>query len=133
EHEAACLAEFRAGGRTGGTLDTPAAPRAWGSDAANTRAAMRDGADVICQGVFAGDGWRGVSDFLVRVAVPSALGDWSYEAWDTKLARHSKPYFVLQLCYYTEQLARIQGVEPEAMVVVLGTGHHDRLRYRDFD
>jgi uncharacterized protein len=133
EHEAACLAQFRTAGRTVVTIATPDTPRAWDSDAANTRAAMRDGADVIYQGVFAGDGWRGVSDFLVRVAVPSDLGDWSYEAWDTKLARHSKPYFVLQLCYYTEQLARIQGVEPEAMVVVLGTGHHDRLRYRDFD
>ena len=31
------------------------------------------------------------------------LGAWSYEAWDTKLARQTKPYFVLQLCFYTEQ------------------------------
>ena len=89
--------------------------------------------DVIYQAVFADDEWHGVSDFLVRVERPSALGDWSYEAWDTKLARHTKPYFVLQLCFYTEQLARLQGVTPEGMVVVLGTGEHDRLLYRDFD
>jgi hypothetical protein len=40
---------------------------------------------------------------------------------------------VLQLCFYTEQLERLQGVAPEGMVVVLGTGEHDRLLYRDFD
>ena len=72
---------------------------------------MRDGADVIYQAVFVDDDWRGVSDFLVRVDRPSPLGAWSYEAWDTKLARHPKPYFILQLCLYTEQLARMQGVD----------------------
>ena len=60
--------------------------------------------------------WHGISDFLVRVNEPSDLGSWSYEAWDTKLARHEpKPYFVLQLCFYTERLATIQGREPEWM------------------
>ena len=93
---------------------------------------MRAGADVIYQGVFATDSWHGVSDFLVRVAPPSALGPWSYEAWDTKLARRTKPYFVLQLCFYSEQLAAIQSLDPESMVVVLGTGQEERLRYRDF-
>ena len=94
---------------------------------------MRRGADIIYQAVFADGEWRGISDFLVRIDTPSALGSWSYEAWDTKLARRAKPYFVLQLCFYTEQLDRIQGVAPERMVVVLGNGEHERLRYRDFD
>lgn len=88
---------------------------------------------VIYQAVFADDEWHGVSDFLVRIERPSTLGDWSYEAWDTKLARHTKPYFVLQLCFYSERLARLQGVTPEEMVVVLGTGELDRLLYREFD
>ena len=41
----------------------------------------------------------------------TALG---YEALDTKLARHAKPAYILQLCFYNEQLARIQGREPRA-------------------
>ena len=39
-------------------------------------------------------------------APPRRLG---YEVVDTKLARLAKPQHVLQLCFYTEQLARIQG------------------------
>jgi predicted RecB family nuclease len=64
---------------------------------------------------------------------PSALGAWGYEAWDTKLAHRAKPYFVLQLCFYTEQLARIQCLIPDDMVIVLDTGEIERLHYREFD
>ena len=81
---------------------------------------MRDGVDVVYQGVLASDGWRGQADFLMRVETPSALGAWSYEALDTKLARHAKPAYILQLCFYSEQLARIQGREPAHIHVLLG-------------
>ena len=133
EHERAWLERFRAEGRTIVESIRRAAIATGRQDAARTREAMRAGADVIYQAVFADGDWRGVADFLVRVERPSALGAWSYEAWDTKLARHTKPYFVLQLCFYTEQLERLQGVTPGGMVVVLGTGEHERLLYRDFD
>ncbi|HLG54375.1 MAG TPA: TM0106 family RecB-like putative nuclease [Vicinamibacterales bacterium] len=133
EHELAWLNRFRADGKTIVTIESAGRDRDWAADAECTARAMRAGADVIYQAVFADDQWHGVSDFLVRVERPSMLGDWSYEAWDTKLARHTKPYFVLQLVFYTEQLERIQTVVPEGMVVVLGTGEHDRLLYRDFD
>src|SRR5688572_26261887 len=131
EHERAWLERFRADGREIVIIDS--ADRDWERSAALTIAAMRASAAVIYQGAFVDGEWRGISDFLVRVDRPSALGHWSYEAWDTKLARHTKPYFVLQLCFYTEQIGRIQGVEPEAMFVVLGTGEPERLVYRDFD
>ena len=45
-----------------------------------------------------------------------------YEALDTKLARRAKPAYILQLCFYNEQLARIQGREPEQIHVLLGSG-----------
>ncbi len=84
--------------------------------------AMRAGAEVIYQGVlFDGVRWRGYSDFLHRVERPSELGDFSYEVADTKLARRVKPYFLLQLCFYSELVEAIQGVQPERMHVVLGT------------
>src|SRR5688572_23310637 len=141
DHEAAWLQRFRDEGRrivTIGRDPEQRGERDWERDAADTIAAMRDGADVIYQGVFIADGWRGISDFLVRTDAsadgsrrPSGLRI-GYEAWDTKLARSSKPYFVLQLCFYTEQIGRIQGADPEQMHIVLGTGATNSFRYEDF-
>ena len=51
---------------------------------------------------------------------------------DTKLARHSKPAYVLQLCFYSEQVGRIQGAMPERMHVVLGNRERETLRVADF-
>jgi predicted RecB family nuclease len=132
EHERAWFERFRADGRTIVSVDPEGNDRAWQARAAKTLAAMQSSADVIYQGVFHDDVWHGVSDFLVRVDAPSRLGAWSYEAWDTKLARHSKPYFILQLCFYTEQLGILQGIEPRDMHVVLGTGHRESFAYREF-
>ena len=70
--------------------------------AAETLSAMRSGADVIVQAVLAGDGWGGRADILWKVSTPSALGAWSYEAVDTKLARETKGGTVLQLCLYSD-------------------------------
>ena len=62
----------------------------------------------------------GRADFLMRVEKPSDLGDWSYEVWDTKLARHAKASAVLQLCFYSDLLAGLQGVPAEHMALALG-------------
>jgi uncharacterized protein len=132
EHERAWLGRFVAEGRNVVSVAADAVERAWTANAERTVAAMRAGAEIIYQGVFEDGDWHGIGDFIVRVDKPSALGAWSYEAWDTKLARRAKPYFALQLCAYSEHLARIQGTEPEFMSVVLGTGRVDALRYRDF-
>ena len=87
---------------------------------------MRAGADVIYQACFVDGGWRGFADFVERQP------DGGYEVVDTKLARHSKPAYVLQLCFYSEQVARIQGSLPERMHVVLGTRERESLRVADF-
>ena len=131
EHETAWLQRFREEGRH--VIDVAPGRRDWERDAERTVAAMRAGAEVIYQGVLVDEGWRGISDFLVRTDKPCpSFGEWSYEAWDTKLARQSKPYFVLQLCFYTAQLERLQGCAPDDMHVVLGTGDRKRFRYADF-
>ena len=90
--------------------------------AAETLAAMRDGAPIIYQATLLHEDPVGHADFLRRVERPSRLGAWSYEVIDTKLARSEKPKFVLQLCFYSELLALAQSAEPAAMHVVLGTG-----------
>jgi predicted RecB family nuclease len=57
---------------------------------------------------------------------------WSYEVIDTKLARHAKAKFVLQLAFYGELLAKAQGVAPHAMHVVLGSFEEVSFRCDDY-
>ncbi len=87
-----------------------------------TRRAMREGCDVIYQAALLSGPLFGVADFLRRVERPSALGAYSYEVVDTKLARNEKAKFIVQLCFYSDLLAHEQGVDPAAMHVVLGDG-----------
>jgi predicted RecB family nuclease len=131
-HERLHLARFREQGRRVAEIPDPGASVDWMAAADATRQAMIDGAEVVYQGVLLADGWRGRADFLVKVASPSALGGWSYEVWDTKLARRAKPSHVLQLAYYSEQVAAIQRAEPAWMHVILGDGEEVRFRCRDF-
>ena len=80
-----------------------------------TRSAMAAGADLIYQAVLF-DGRRlGYADFLRRVAQPSNFGEWGYEVWDAKLARHATAAAVLQLCMYSHMVGELQGRPPEAM------------------
>src|SRR5258705_8996044 len=83
-----------------------------------TLSAMRDGADVIVQATLVDGRWAGRADVLRRVVLPSRLGDWSYEVWDTKLARETKGGSVLQICFYSDLLETTQGVRPELMHIV---------------
>ncbi len=124
EHEAAYLAQLLADGRT--VTEIPFENLDFDEAAHATEQAMRDGADVIYQACFVDGRWRGFADFVERQA------DGLYEVVDTKLARHSKPSYVLQLCFYSEQVGRIQGSMPERMHVVLGTKERESLRVDDF-
>ncbi len=90
--------------------------------AAITLAAMREGRQVVYQGRLVRKPFAGFADFLERTEGDSALGDFHYEICDTKLARSTKPYFLLQLCAYAEMLEEVQGRLPEHIHVVLGTG-----------
>jgi uncharacterized protein len=64
--------------------------------------------------------YYGRADFLVKVGMGSGLGEWSYEVVETKLARSTKARAIVQLCFYSELLAQIQGLMPVYMHVVLG-------------
>ena len=95
--------------------------------------AMREGADVIYQAVLFEGRCLGYADFLQRVKQPSELGPWSYEVWDTKLARHAKASAVLQLCMYSELVAVLQGRAPEEMHLALGGVERERISFRVAD
>lgn len=85
---------------------------------AETLAAMKAGKPVIVQGALQSDPWVGRIDVLLRVPTPSALGDWSYEVVDTKLARETKGGTVLQISLYSDLLEHAQGAAPDLMHVV---------------
>jgi predicted RecB family nuclease len=92
-----------------------------------TGAAMRSGAALIYQATLFDGRWQGRTDFLRRVARPSALGDWSYEVLDTKLARSVKPHVVHQLCLYDRLLGELQGEPAGTAYVIRGDGVEERI------
>src|SRR5207248_4727440 len=104
----------------------------FGLAAARTAEAMRAGADVVYQATFGNGPWRGRADFLLKTAGATKLGSWGYEPLDAKLARAEKPTYVLQLCFYSDGIAKVQGMRPEHMHVFLGIGETRALRYDDF-
>ena len=129
EHEAAYLARLEAEGRSvvriptydDETFDPDEARRL-------TEEAIRVGfADVIYQPYLEDGRWRGFADFLERQP------DGRYEPVDTKLARSAKPAHVLQLCFYAEQVARIQGAPVERIHVENGRGERETFRVAEFE
>ena len=114
EHELSFLATLKAAGRV--VTDFTGQKEHFQA----TVAAMRRGDEIIYQGYLERDEFGGYPDFLVRVDSLSSLGPWSYEPWDTKLARHPKPYFLVQLCCYAEMIEAVQGVRPRHLSIVLG-------------
>ncbi|MGY1792834.1 TM0106 family RecB-like putative nuclease [Geodermatophilus sp. SYSU D00525] len=122
EHELRYLDALEAEGRS--VVRIPARFDAAGRREAEamTLQAMRDGVDVIWQAAFFDGVWGGAADFLLKVPTPSALGDWSYEVADAKLARRVKVPALLQMATYAERLAVLQGRQPDRVCVVTGDG-----------
>ena len=92
--------------------------------------AMRDGADLIVQARLEDGRWMGYADILRRVETPSALGPWSYEVIDTKLASTTRAESVLQISLYSDVLAGMQGAAPAYMYVVAPDRKAER-RFRE--
>jgi uncharacterized protein len=118
EHEANYLKHLRA--RKLGVIEIRTQPGEEGVE--TTVAAMHDGADVIYQAPLGDERWYGRADFLVKTDRKSALGNWSYEVTDAKLATETRASTILQLCVYSDLLARLQGTAPETARVV--APHH---------
>ena len=140
EHEARYLAGLESDGRRVTRMDLadrdvpgPTRLEQLRAAAGATEEAIRRGDDVIYQATFFDGRWLGLADFVVRVERPSALGGWSYEIVDTKLARHVKASALLQICSYVEQLTAIQALQPEWMHVALGGSARTVERHRVAD
>jgi predicted RecB family nuclease len=83
------------------------------TDVTNFLDALRRGASAIYQAAFQNGPWHGRPDFLLRVEKPSALGSWSYEVVETKLARSTKAGALIQLCFYSDLLSQVQMIQPD--------------------
>jgi uncharacterized protein len=117
EHERAYIASLRARGLT--IVDLSPEPAETAADA--TRAAMNAGAHAIVQAGLASGNWRGRADVLLRIEQPdrpSRFGPWSYEAVDCKLALETKAETILQLCFYSELVSELQGLQTELFHVI---------------
>ena len=110
--------------------------RDFGSDeqaVAETVLAMQAGVDIIVQAAFRDGNWFGRADVLRKVERASRLGNWSYEAYDCKLARETKAATILQLSLYSHLLEAAQGALPEFMYVVPPGETFDPETYRVLD
>src|SRR3954468_7981534 len=100
QHEAEVLQRLEAEGRQVVRIDTGRSQDEARAAITQTAEAMRAGAEVIHQAALVAGSVGGYADFLERVEQPSKLGGWSYQPADAKLARITKPYFLVQLSAY---------------------------------
>jgi len=129
EHEAAYLAKLKAEGKR--VIEIPKQPKLH-ERVELTKQALQSGADVVYQGVLFNGKWRGDADFLIRVDIPSSLGNFSYEVLDTKLSRHAEPKHIVQLCVYNDLLEQLQGTHPKEFHIFLGNGELESFKADDF-
>ncbi|MDV3307746.1 MAG: TM0106 family RecB-like putative nuclease, partial [Cyclobacteriaceae bacterium] len=111
EHEAAYVAFLKSQGKTA----TDSSRKSFEA----TLDAMREGKDVIVQGKLVVDNFEGFPDILIRVEGKSRFGDWCYEVQDTKLSRNTKTTTIIQLCFYSDLLEKIQEASPRDFHVVM--------------
>lgn len=94
--------------------------------------ALRDGYDLVYQAALSDGTFAGIADFLCKRDGTSALGNYFYDVFDTKLAKTCKPEFIIQLCCYADLLHTLQGRLPEKIAVALGSGVEEQLRTSDY-
>jgi uncharacterized protein len=123
EHERLILEELKASGATVVEISNDDIIAAL----AATRSAIEKKAPIVYQAALENERFSGFADFLLLDASNS------YQIWDTKLARSPKPYYVIQLCCYSEMFAAAIGGEmPEKFGIILGSKERVEFRVEDF-
>lgn len=79
---------------------------------------MKDGVELIYQGVLIKEGMVGKPDLLKKIEGPSKLGDYHYIPLDIKSGKNLKAEYKLQVMFYAELLESIQGVFPKKAVII---------------
>jgi len=130
EHEQLYLTKLQNKGRSILDLSNPSGT--YVECLEETRKAMASGAEIIYQALLFDRPFMGYADFLIRNDQPSNLGEFSYEVLDTKLALHAKPYYIIQLCLYSEMLCQLQGLIPSRIHVTLGDVSTETFQLQDY-
>lgn len=93
---------------------------------------LRQGTALVHQGVLTVDDRLGLPDLLRRVPGESRLGSHHYEVLDVKTSGRSRSDQILQVVFYTELLAELQGRRPEHGALVLKSGREERFAIADY-
>lgn len=109
EHEQKVLEHMKSEGRSVTNFtDLPHKSRAeLVASAAETKAALDRGDDLVYQGIFFDGVFLGYPDFLIRVDDPKYKRGYTYEVWDAKLKRSLSAHAVLQMTAYSRQLNKL--------------------------
>ena len=120
EHEARYLEFLRSSGKSVFEVERirGASPE---DEAERTLEVLKQGHEYVYQAALSDGQFAGYSDFLMRVPTRSDLGDFSYEVIDSKLGNKEKASHLIQLCFYSELLAKTQGAQPNLAHIYLGT------------
>jgi len=97
-----------------------------------TLALLREGVPWIHQAVLQVDDRLGLPDLLRRLPGASALGDHHYEVVDVKTSGRSRGDQILQVVFYSELVAAVQGRMPEHGALVLKDGREERFLVADY-
>ena len=97
-----------------------------------TKIAMSQGVEIIYQGALGDDQFFGRTDFLHRIEGKSNFGEYAYEIWDAKLANKSRPKFLIQLCCYSEMLAKAQGTLTDTCVLIYGNKERESFNVGNY-
>lgn len=97
-----------------------------------TLALLRAGVPLVHQAVLSADDRLGLPDLLRRVDGASALGDHHYEVLDVKTSGRPRGEQILQVVFYAQLLAAVQGRLPEHGALILKDGREERFAIADY-
>jgi predicted RecB family nuclease len=97
-----------------------------------TLALLRAGVPLVHQAVLATEDRLGLPDLLRRVDGASALGDHHYEVLDVKTSGRPRGEQILQVVFYAQLLAAVQGRLPEHGALILKDGREERFAIADY-
>lgn len=100
--------------------------------AAATLKLLSGGSPLLHQAVLNSEDRLGLPDLLRKLDGPSDLGNHYYEVLDVKTSGKARGDQILQVVFYTQLLAEIQGRMPEHGALILKDGTEERFVIADY-
>lgn len=93
---------------------------------------LRGGAGLVHQAVLQAEDRLGLPDLLRKLDGASELGEHHYEVLDVKTSGKTRGDQILQVVFYTQLLAELQGRMPEHGALILKDGREERFLIADY-